>query len=334
MYIGDLNNRQIRKISTDQAVSSFFGDFTPTDGAGTTVFFKHPSGMSTDSQGNLLVADGGNNMIRKISPSGYVTLVAGKVQQGNSDGVGASAGFFNPVGLSINTRNEIFVADSGNYAIRKISVSGAVTSVIRNIPHGITAPTGIFVDKNDQLFFTDCGYGWIYRRSNTGNITQLASGANLGGSSGLFWNQPYQIWVDSKGYIYLADAGNHRICKSINDGGYFTVLAGQQSAGNFVIYGHKDGLGTAATFYNPKAIVMDKEGSLYIADASNNVIRKISNSGMVTTLAGSGIKGHANGSALSASFNHPAGLALSPDETVLYVADQGNDLIRKIILGK
>ncbi|MDQ0640215.1 sugar lactone lactonase YvrE [Pedobacter sp. W3I1] len=332
MYVGDANNFQIRKISADQVVSTILGDFTPTDGTGTTVYFRHPSGMSTDDQGNLFVADGGNNMIRKISPSGNVTFVAGKVQPGYSDGPGSNASFLNPVGLSINAKNEIFVADSGNYAIRKISISGAVTSVIKSKPYGITAPTGIFVDKNDQIFFSDSGYGWIYKLSATGDIIQLASGTP--GPSGLFWQQPYQIWVDDKGYIYLADSGNHRICKSVNDSGSFTVLAGMQSAGNFAIYGRGDGLGTTATFYNPKGIVMDREANLYVADASNNVIRKISSTGMVTTLAGSGIKGHSDGAALTATFNHPAGLALSPDQTILYVSDQGNNLIRKITLGK
>ncbi|MGQ7855790.1 hypothetical protein ACUN24_16270 [Pedobacter sp. WC2501] len=91
---------------------------------------------------------------------------------------------------------------------------------------------------------------------------------------------------------------------------------------------------TAATFYNPKAIVMDRKANLYVADASNNVIRKISSTGMVTTLAVPGIKGHAGGAALTATFNHPAGLALSPDQTILYVSDQGNNFIRKITLGK
>lgn len=334
IYIGDGSNGQVRKISTNQIVSSIQGDFSPLDGPGTGVYFKKPSGMSTDSQGNLFVADAGNNMIRKISPNGYVTHFAGKISPSYSDGSGSTASFDNPVGLFINEKNDVFVADSGNYAIRKISTSGLVSTVIKNKPHAISAPTGVYLDKNDQLYFTETGYGWIYKQNSAGNLMQLASGTSLGQFSGMFWFKPYQILVDNKGYIYVADAGNHRICKSTDGGNYFTVLAGRQSPGNIAIYGREDGQGTAAAFYSPKAMVIDKDANLYVADASNNVIRKISSAGMVTTLAGAGTKGHADGAASTATFNHPAGLALSPDQTILYVADQGNNLIRKITLGK
>lgn len=332
LYVSDEINKQIRKVYKDGTVGSVYGEFPASDGPGRNVFFKRPRGIWTDSKGNLFVSDAGHHIIRKISPDGYVSLFAGNGLPGNYNGIGAAASFSNPVGLFVNEKDEVFVADSGNHAIRKISPPGTVSTFVDGRSSFNYRPTIIFVDKLGQAYFNDA-LGGLYKRNATGRVFNMDAGANIGQLSGVFWLRPTHIIGDDNGVIYVADSGNHRICKSTNGGDYFTVLVGRQGYSNSTLSGRSDGPAQSAGFYHPKAMVLDKKGNMYVADASNNLIRKIAPDGMVSTIAGSGAEGHADGSAFVASFYHPAALALSPDETILYVADLGNNLIRKIVLG-
>ncbi len=148
--------------------------------------------------------------------------------------------------------------------------------------------------------------------------------ADSNGKVGQF-NRPHGLAVDAKGNIYVSDRGNHTI-RIVSANGDIRTLAGSGKEGN------ADGVGAAASFKQPIAVAVDRTGNVYVADRDNHVIRLIDQSGKVVTLAGTGSKGFANGPTSSAQFNQPYGVVLSPDESILYVADYLNHAIRAIAL--
>ncbi|QIL42364.1 hypothetical protein G7074_25755 [Pedobacter sp. HDW13] len=258
-----------------------------------------------------------------------MSLLAGHVIAGFQDGAGGNARFAAPMGLAINDKGEIFVADKNNSALRKISSSGVVSKVTGDLKR----PSIVAVDKTGNIYCNDLSSSYLYKLNPGGVILELANAWGTSGN-GWFWYNPSGIIVDAKGYIYVADTDNHTICKSVNEGMYFSLLAGRRGYGNFSLSGNSNGTADVATFNRPKGIVMDGVGNIFVADSDNHLIRKISPTGMVTTIAGSGVAGYADGVALAARFNHPSGLALNSDGTALYVTDQDNNLVRKIVLDK
>ena len=252
------------------------------DGVGTTASFNCPSGLAIDGEGTLYVADHKNNRIRKVSQSGAVTTLAGSGDNDFADGVGAAASFAYPDSLAIDGEGTLYVADRENHCIRKVSPSGAVTTLAGSGGPGFTDGVG--------------------------------AAASFNYLSGLA--------IDGEGTLYVADWENHRIRK-VSPSGAVTTLAGSGDPG------FTDGVGAAASFNCPSGLAIDGEGTLYVADQANNRIRKVSQSGAVTTLAGSGDPGFADGVGAAASFASPDGVAIDGEGT-LYVADWDNHRIRKM----
>lgn len=322
------------------SVSTLAGSGSPAfaNGIGVAASFNKPSGIAVDSSGTVYVADYLNNRIRKISLSGDVTTLAGSGSPAFADGVGSSASFKYPSGLAINSNGIIYVADYYNHRIRAISVSGTVTTLAGSgslsFADGVGSaasfqyPSGISVDSNGIVYVADYYNHRIRKITSSGNVTTLAGSgvaqfADGAGSSASF-NGPFGVAVDFEGTVYVADINNNRIRK-ISVSGNVSTLAGSGGA----IFA--DGLALAASFNKPSGVAVDSSGSVFVADYLNHRIRKISSSGAVTTLAGSGTAAYADGVGSSASFNYPIGVAVNSNGT-LYVADYYNHRIRKITL--
>jgi len=284
LFIADTNNNRIRRISATGIVSTLAGSSAAgyVDGQGISANFNNPNGTALDANGNIYVADHNNHRIRKISASGNVTTLAGSGSAGSADGQGTSASFNYPNALALDMSGNVYVADTWNHRIRKITANGTVTTLAGSGSAGFadgqgtsasfSAPTAVAIDGTDNIYVADFSNNRIRKISPSGNVTTLAGSGNAGfangqGSSATF-NGPQGIGVDSNGFIYVGDANNHRIRK-ISANGNVTTLAGSGSAG------YADGLGASATFNLPHGLAVDTIGNLYVSDKGNNRIRKI-----------------------------------------------------------
>jgi sugar lactone lactonase YvrE len=313
-----------------------------SNGKAAEATFSNLMGLAVDSNGNVFVADSRNNMIRKISADGTVTTLAGSGQQGLADGKAASASFFFPVGVAAGPDGSVYVADTHNSLIRKISpqgivttVAGALTSSTKDHPDSLQRldnPWGVVVGKDGTVYFTDWERNMIRKISADGKMSIIAGGANPGAQDGKGLSAsfflPQGIAVDDKGTLYIADTYNN-IIRKMDANGTVTTLAGKAAIKGKHNEGHKDGKGPAASFSHPCGIAVDKKEIVYVADAGNNKIRKITPDGTVTTLAGTGKQGAENGSLDKASFYRPYGVAVDKAGD-LYVADYLNNSVRKI----
>jgi sugar lactone lactonase YvrE len=257
-----------------------------TDGLGKAAQFNAPMGVTLDPAGNLYVVDTRNNAIRKISPAGAVTTLAGPAAthaEGNSSVIDGA--FSQPVGIAVDSRGTVYVSDYYNSIIRKISADSKVTTLA-----GVS--------------------------STAGNIDSTGTGARF--------DHPAGLAVDLQDNLYVADQ-YPPIIRKISHDGRVTTIAGTPGA-----IGHDDGPGSHALFNYPFAVAVDSEGNLYVADQGNSTIRKITPDGIVSTLAGlAGTVGSDNGSGSEARFNHPAGIAVDAGGTI-FVADRDNSTIRRI----
>ncbi|OFW28432.1 MAG: hypothetical protein A3G76_04800, partial [Acidobacteria bacterium RIFCSPLOWO2_12_FULL_65_11] len=310
------------------------------DGTGTAARFYSPAGVAVDGAGGIYVADMFNHTIRRISASGVVTTLAGLAgTAGVADGTGAAARFNTPFGIAVDGTGTVYVTDAGNGTIRKITSGGTVTTLagqagsIGNADgSGSTArfmvPLGLSIDSAGTLYLADSGNSTIRKVSPAGVVTTLAGlagitgGADGTGNTARFFN-PYGVAVSGAGAIYVADSGNSLI-RRVTSTGVVTTVAGLAGA-----VGSADGTGAAARFNTPYGIAVDSTDVVFIADTFNHTIRRISTTGVVTTLAGlAGSAGSADGEDAVARFFRPYGVAVDGVGT-LYVADAGNATLRK-----
>ncbi|AMR33252.1 hypothetical protein A0256_18420 [Mucilaginibacter sp. PAMC 26640] len=276
--------------------------------------------------------------VSPVTTTGTVALFAGSNTFGSGNGTGAAATFSYPTGLATDVAGNVYVADQANNQIRKITSAGAVTTLSGTLLPGSTNataigataaynnPSGVAIDAANNVYIADFLNNQIRKITvATGAVTTLA-GATASGSVNAIgaaarFNGPAGVAADATGNIYVADYNNNQIRK-ISADGVVTLLAGS-TAGNV------NGVGAAAKFNGPRSVAVDLTGNVYVADANNNVIRKIAADGTVTTLAGTGAIGNADGAGTAATFYHPAGVAVDALGNV-YVADTNNNLVRKI----
>ncbi len=306
------------------------------DGVGNVASFYWPTGITVDSFGNVYVADMQNNKIRKISTSGLVNTLAGSGSYGSANGTGTSASFKGPSGVAIDGFGNIYIADTYNQKIRKISPSGIVSTFAGSGSNGSSDGTsssasfdgvrGIAIDSIGNLYVADM-YNHKIRKINPSGVVSTLAGSGLAGSSDVAgasasFTNPTGVAVDGSGNVYVSDQGNHKIRK-VSPTGIVSTLAGSGLAGN------SDGEGAEASFNMPTGLTIDASGNLYVADAYNNNIRKVTPSGIVSTVAGNGTVGSVDGVGAAAKFNYPNGIAIDR-AGYLYVADLANQKIRKI----
>jgi sugar lactone lactonase YvrE len=314
------------------------------DGAGSEARFYSPAGMARDAAGNLYVTDTRNHTIRKITPGGIVTTYAGKPGvSGSGDGPANDARFNQPFGIAIDATGTLFVADSGNHTIRKITPAGAVTTLAGSADSygnedgtGSVArfygPRGVALDPAGILYVTDTTNELIRKVTPSGIVTTLAGAALSDGSadgtgSTARFSAPTGIAADQAGNVYVVDTDNHTIRK-ITPAGAVTTLAGTAGA-----FGSADGTGGAARFFLPEGLTLDAAGNLYAGDWGYSTVRKITPSGVVTTVAGTtGSFGNPNYTGpIPANSGSVAPFGIAVDATgMLFVADSGNNTIHKI----
>jgi len=340
LYVADSDNNRIRKITAAGVVTTLAGCENPTytDGFGTKASFKNPYGIAIDASGNIYVADNGNNRIRKITADGIVTTLAGSGDSDYADGSGTSASFHWPEGVAVDAFGNVFVVDTYNKRIRKITASGVVSTHAGSGNEGFVDgigseasfdyPCGIALDSSGNIYVADAGNHRIRKITASGLVTTFAGSgkrafANGYGTKASF-NWPTDVTVDAFGNVYVSDAGNNRIRK-ISTKGKVTTIAGSGKEG------YKDGNKRNASFNSPTHITLDTFGNLYVTEESNHRIRKISTSGMVTTVAGSGKEAYKDGIGTDATFALPEGIAVDAIGNI-YVADSWNNRIRKITI--
>jgi uncharacterized protein (TIGR03437 family) len=343
LYIADTYNHRIRKVSNGVVVTVAGGGSSLGDnGPATSAQLYDPNGVATDPAGNLYIADSRNHRIRKVA-NGVITTVAGNGMLGFSgdNGPATNAQLNYPAAVAVDSAGNLYIVDSDNGRIRKVSngvivtVAGGGSSPGDNGPATsaqLNLPAGIAVDSAGNLYIADPDNQRVRKVSNgvistvAGNGTWGFSGDNGPATSAQLY-QPVGIAVDSAGNLFVVDSFNHRIRKVSN--GVITTVAGNGTPG----LSGDNGPATNAQLWYPQAVAVDPAGNLYIAESGNNRIRKVSN-GVITTVAGIGMWGFSgdNGPATSARFNAPGGLAVDSAGNV-YVADTNNNRIRVLTPG-
>lgn len=297
VYVADTFNHCIRKITSAGIVTTFAGSgggAGDADGAASVARFYLPYGVAAAADGGVFVADTGNATIRKISPTGVVTTVAGKAGAfGSIDGIGSEARFGlrygGPYGVAVDKQGNVFVADTSNHTIRKITPLGNVSTV-------------------------------------AGLAGEIGSTDGVG--SAARFNRPQGVAVDDNGILFVADTYNNTVRK-ITNAGVVSTLAGLAG-----VFGSADGTGGAAKFGITTSVAVDGGGNVFVADPNNHTLRRIAPDGKVTTIGGLvGASGFVNGTGSAARFGDsvyggPDGVAVEQSGN-LYVADSQTDSIRK-----
>jgi outer membrane protein assembly factor BamB len=344
VYVADFTSSRIRKLTPAGVVTTLSGSAENSgnaDGLGGASRFHNPCGVAVDSAGGVLVADTWNALIRKVTPAGEVTTLAGSGDwpPASSDGTGSAARFYDPMSVAIDNAGNTLVADHASHTLRKVTPAGGVTTLAGSAGSPGSAngtgsaarfndPYGVAVDSVGTIFVADKGNHTIRKVTPAGLVTTLAGSAgNAGSANGsgsvARFNSPTGVAVDGAGNVFVADNGNHTLRK-VTPAGVVTTLAGTPDSP-----GDADGTGSAARFFYPTGVTVDNAGNLFVADAWNNTIRRVTSAGVVTTIGGTpGLVGSADGVGGAAGFANPSGITVDSAGT-LYVADADNNRVSK-----
>ena len=315
--------------------AGFVGDGGPPSAAE----FSSPGAVALDSKGNLYIADTVNHCIRMISGSSITTIAGtGGTAGYTGDKAAATAATFDlPGGLAFDSAGDLYIADTGNNVIRKIS-AGTITTVAGIQGQGpayggdlgaatvanLNTPTAIAFDAAGNYYIADNGNSLIRKVDTSGIITTYvgASGGTSGTAGRL--DHPNGVWFAASGALYIADSNNARVASYVPPS-VFNNVAGNNVAG----FSGDGGQARFAQLNKPAGIAMDAAGNIFLADTNNSRIRKITTDGVITTIAGSRYTGYSGdgGDATAAALNFPRSIAVSPNGTV-YIADTGNHAIR------
>ncbi|MBS1587011.1 MAG: T9SS type A sorting domain-containing protein [Bacteroidetes bacterium] len=333
-------------------INTFAGNGTDgnggDNGSALSASVANPGGLAFDSKGNLyIVTSPAIPKVRKVDVNGIITTFAGTGVNGFSgdNGPAISAQLNYPLYVAVDSKDNVYVSDASNHRIRKIDTNGVITTFAGNGTGGfggdngpatlasLYAPWGLSFDRHDNLFIADHVNNRIRKIDTNGIITTIAGIGTIGysGDNGLAINaqlyHPSSVVVDAADVIYIADWENNRI-RTINDSGIITTIAG-----NGGVSYNGDGIpATSAELAAPYSIVLDQQNDIYIADAGNSRIRKISSSnGLISTTAGTGVHGFSgdNGPADSAEIYLPEGLTLDRCDN-LYISEVQNKRVRKV----
>ncbi len=314
------------------------GERGTNDGPAAQATFNWPKNLLFDDQWNLYISDSSNDLIRKINTDGEVTTFAGTGERGHRDGPTAEAVFFHPNGIAFHPNGDMFVADRFNSRIRRISTDGEVTTYAgtgaRFSIDGTAAaasfelPDGLVIDSDGNVYVADMDGNRIRKISPDLQVTTFAGSGEFGFAEGngteVSFRWPTCMAMDSSENIFISDTRNHMIRK-LTLNGDVTVIAGNGERG------YADGAALSAQFNDPACLAIADDGTIYVAESQGNRIRKISNTGVVTTVAGTGEQGFNDGPADEAMFDAPYGIIINENGNLL-VSDLLNNRIRKIIL--
>ncbi len=302
-----------------------------------------PVATATDTSGNVYFVS--VNCVFKVDQALNLNLVAGNSTTGYSGdgGPAASAQLNGPTAITLDAAGNLYIADASNYRVRRVSPAGIITTVAGNGTQGhsgdngpatnaqLNGLAGIAVDGNGNLYFSDTVGSWVRKVSEAGIITAIAGTGSNGYSGdnvparGAQLSGPNGIAVDASGNVYIADSNNFRI-RMISAAGTITTVAGSGAGG----FSGDGGPATSAQFYRVTGITVDGTGNLFITDTFNARIREVAN-GVINTVAGNGSVGFSGdgGQAILASMNNPLGVAVDGSGNIL-IADQNNYRIRRV----
>lgn len=381
MYVADAASNSIKFVTASGTVSTFAGGNQGYfNGTGTNAGFYYPYGINMDAAGNLYVADSQNNAIRKIDPSGNVTTFAGTTAAGSNDGPGLQATFDDPNSIAMDASGNLYIGDSKNNKVRKISPVGVVSTYagtgVQGSQNGtlatatFTKPGGVAFDAAGNTYIADV-YNYLIRKvDKLGNVSTLAGSGTLGSSDGVgtaaSFSQAYGLNYNSAGFLYVTDLGANnirKICltgytidKALPPGLTFDPTTGIISGTPTTAWPSTDYTVTAYNLAGSSSIIVNitvaaaKPAPVKAPNISyhtpnvylvNNTITTIvpNNSGgnvppgtygQVTSFAGSGQTGSADGAMQAASFNHPIRSGFDAATGNFYVADRDNNLIRSV----
>lgn len=322
-------------------VETFVGnDATDSaDGVGTAATIRYPYGITCDAAGNLYVA--ASYQIRKITPQGQVTTLAGLGSYGFADGDGTAAKFNTVQSLTVDRDGNLYVADYGNYRIRKVTPTGTVTTIAGNgtnaaldgtgVQAKLMVPSGITLDR-DQKHLYVCEYtGGRIRKIHLDNQNYVETIAGNGlntsvdgiGTAATF-NRPGGVVIDDNGMLYISEVTGRRVRRL--DTATRQVIGW---VGNGTYNPYISASGTSASLTGPRGLAMTPYGYLFIADSGGHRLRQVAPNHDVVTLTGNGIGALVNGPAETAQLFNPMGVAVDASGTI-YVADYNNHRIRKI----
>jgi sugar lactone lactonase YvrE len=358
IFIADAN--RIREVvASSGKITTVAGNggwgYTGDGGAATSAELCEPSGVWVDASGNLYIADTGNNVIRKVT-SGKISTVAGNGfgegtgSGGNSGngGLAVKAELSQPEAVLVDGSQNILIADSSNHTIRK--VVAASKDILAYAGNGHTSysgdgglavhaqlsnPSGVYADSLGNLFIADQSNNAVREVvAATGKIVAIAGNGKQGhtGDGGLATaaelNQPYGVFADEYGNVFIADTGNNVIREVVAATGKIATVAGIGVAG----YSGDGGLATAAQLNQPYGVFGDHAGNLFIADTYNNVIRKVAAAnGKIATVVGNGTWGYSGdkGPATSAELWQPTAVFVDSSGN-LFIVDTWNSVIREV----
>lgn len=323
-------------------VSGYTGDGGPA----TAARLSSPIHLTKDAAGNVYFADYNNNVIRKVTPSGVISTVAGTAALGyNGDNIPASSAMLNrPNDVAVDAAGNLYIADRYNNRVRKVSTTGIITTIAGTGTAGysgdggpataalLNTPATLAIDAAGNLFIADYS-NYVIRKINTTGVISTVAGTGVSGNTGdgspatvATIGLVNGIAVDLTGNLYMA-LGTTNIIRKVNSAGIISRFAGNLSGG----FAGDGAAATAATLNQPADVKTDMAGNVYIADASNRRIRRVNSAGIISTIAGTGFSGY-NGEGVAATvaqFNSPGGLWLDNNSN-LYIADLADQRVRKI----
>jgi sugar lactone lactonase YvrE len=321
IYVSDINNGTVRKIAPDHTVSTFIprGPFASLLGL-------------AFANGHLFVSDPVNGAIFVADASAQVNVFAGDPSAGEIDGSGAQARFWQPAGVACDSSNNLYVTDSRGNQIRKITPAGQVITIAPGSSQ-FSNPQGIAIDAAGNVYVVNTSASTIDKITPDGAVAVFVGSTNVTGSddgngTAARFKNPTGLGIDPAGNLYVSDTGNHTIRRITPAGGVITFAGVPGSAGAI------DANGTAAQFAAPQGLAVDSSGNVYVADTFNQLIRKITPGGTVSTLAGKvNAVGGDDGAGTNATFTNPVGVAVDKSGNV-FVAEQYGETIRRIATDK
>ncbi len=334
-YVVEFNSGVIRKIVPSGVISTFAGvrRFSGDGGQALAATFYFPSGVAVDAAGNTYVCDLGNYRVRKITPSGIVSTFAGNGVAGfaGDNGAATAASLNQPSGAAVDSAGNVYIADTVNHRVRKVTAAGIISTVAGTGTAGssgdggaatsaqLNSPAGVAIDSAGNLLIADTGNNLV-RRVAQGVITTIAGNRKAGyaGDGGpaksAMLSAPYGLAVDAQNNVFIADSGNSAVRK-VTSAGVITTIAGNGKAGN-----SGDGvLASGVSLGDPNSVAVDVAGNVFFADDATGLIQEISTDGMLHTIGGgAAAPGAEGGTAANTLLDFPIGLARDAQGNLLF----------------
>jgi Bacterial Ig-like domain (group 1) len=325
-------------------IAGFSGDYGPA----TSAQLNTPRRVEVDPAGNIYIVDSGNNRIRRATPAGFITTVAGTgaAGSGGDNGPAVNAQINQPRAIIFDAAGNMYIADTGNNRVREVTTDGIITTVAGTGVAGdagdggpaanaqLNNPFGLAIDQGGNLYIADAYNFKIRRVDGSGNISTYA-GTGTAGAAGdggqataATFTQPYALAVDSIGNLYVSDAAGQKIRKIDRTTGIITTFAGAGAAS----FSGDGGPATNAQLNGPTGMAFDSAGVLYFTDLNNHRVRRIDTSGIISTVAGDGSATYTNDGDLSlnAGIGYPIDVAFDRDG-LMYVAQRDFNVVRVIV---